>query len=73
MPAQPTVLYVEDNLGDVQLFEAALQQCRFSLNLQAVGEWREAFEFLEKRGTYWNAPSPGLNPAGAQPASGERP
>jgi two-component system, chemotaxis family, response regulator Rcp1 len=54
------ILIVDDNPLDIQLLETAFGACRSSITLHAVGNGVRAFEFLSKRGEFWNAPTPDL-------------
>ncbi|MBA3707904.1 MAG: response regulator [Planctomycetes bacterium] len=54
------ILIVDDNPLDIQLLETAFRNCRSSITLHSVGNGVMAFEFLSKRGEFWNMPTPDL-------------
>lgn len=54
------ILLVEDNPGDVRLTMEALREGKILNNLHIVADGVEAMAFLNREGTYTNAPRPEL-------------
>ncbi|MDJ0737691.1 MAG: response regulator [Nostocaceae cyanobacterium] len=54
------LLLVEDNPGDVQLTQIALEDSKISVNLNVVEDGVEAMAFLRKEGKYANMPYPDI-------------
>src|SRR5947209_5963181 len=54
------ILLVEDNPGDVELTQEALEEAGVSNNLQVVHDGMEALAFLRHEGKYTDAPRPDL-------------
>lgn len=54
------ILLVEDNNGDILLIQEALEEGKLSSNLSVTKNGMEAIEFLHRRGTYKDAPTPDL-------------
>jgi chemotaxis family two-component system response regulator Rcp1 len=54
------VLLVEDSPGDVRLTREALQDAKVHISLHVATDGIEAMAFLERTGTYANAPRPDL-------------
>ena len=52
------MLLVEDNEGDVEMTIRALRDQKPACNISVVNNGAEALDFLGKRGTYADAPSP---------------
>jgi CheY-like chemotaxis protein len=55
-----TVLLVEDNAGDVRLTREAFKDAKVHINLHVVSDGLEAMDFLNREGSYSNAPRPDL-------------
>lgn len=54
------ILLVEDNPGDVQLTQIALEDSKISVNLNVVVDGVEAIAFLRKQENYTQVPTPGI-------------
>ncbi len=54
------VLLVEDNEGDIGLIEEVFEDGRINNNLSVVEDGEEAIDFLEKKGSFADAPRPDL-------------
>ncbi len=54
------LLLVEDNPGDAQLTQIALEDSKISVNLNIVEDGVEAMAFLRKEGKYANMPYPDI-------------
>jgi two-component system, chemotaxis family, response regulator Rcp1 len=54
------ILLVEDNPGDVRLTQEALRESRILNELSVVGDGAAAIAFLEREGSYADAPVPDL-------------
>lgn len=54
------VLLVEDNPGDVQLTQIALEDSKISVNLNVVADGVEAMAFLRKQENYTQVPTPDI-------------
>ncbi|KAF3891198.1 MULTISPECIES: response regulator [Nostocales] len=54
------VLLVEDNPGDVQLTQIALEDSKISVNLNVARDGVEAMAFLRKEGQYKIVPTPDI-------------
>lgn len=54
------VLLVEDNPGDAQLTQIALEDSKMAVNLSIVEDGVEAMDFLKKQKKYSEAPHPDL-------------
>lgn len=54
------ILLVEDNPGDVRLTKEALRESRILNKLSVAGDGALAIDFLERQGTFINAPVPDL-------------
>ncbi|MEW6296470.1 MAG: response regulator [Thermodesulfobacteriota bacterium] len=52
------ILLVEDNPGDVRLFQEALKQISLATLLRIVDDGEQALAFLQKAGEYHTAPTP---------------
>ncbi|HYG34192.1 MAG TPA: response regulator [Clostridia bacterium] len=52
LPAHPTVLYVEDEENDLLLMQMAFRKVGLDQALKAVGDGREAMDYLSGRGAY---------------------
>ena len=55
-----TVLLVEDKPSDVRLVVEAFKENAIHSNISVVGDGVEALKYLFKKGSYKNAPTPGL-------------
>ena len=60
MIQQVEILLVEDNPGDIRLTKEALKEWRISNNLHVVTDGVNAMDFLYKRGSFVNAPTPDI-------------
>jgi two-component system, chemotaxis family, response regulator Rcp1 len=54
------VLLIEDDLGDVELTEAALAKSKLKINLNVVNDGEEALAYLCQEGQYTEAIRPNL-------------
>lgn len=54
------LLLVEDNLGDIRLTKEALKGTKYDIQLHVVQDGRQALDFLQRNGTYSEAPRPDL-------------
>ncbi|NMG09360.1 response regulator [Brasilonema sp. UFV-L1] len=54
------LLLVEDNPGDVQLTQIALEDSKISVNLNVVSDGVEAMAFLRKQENYTQVPTPDI-------------
>ncbi|NMG18818.1 response regulator [Brasilonema bromeliae] len=54
------ILLVEDNPGDVQLTQIALEDSKISVNLSVAADGVEAIAFLRKQENYTQVPTPDL-------------
>lgn len=54
------ILLVEDNPGDAQLTQIAVEDSKMSIKLNVVEDGVEAMTFLRKQGNYAKAPCPDL-------------
>jgi len=54
------ILLVEDNPGDVRLTMEALKEGKVINNLTVVADGQEAMDFLQRAGTFEDAPRPDL-------------
>ena len=54
------VLLIEDDLGDVELTEAALAKSKLKINLNVVNDGEEAIAYLRREGQYTDAVRPNL-------------
>ncbi|MBY8982525.1 MAG: response regulator [Candidatus Lokiarchaeota archaeon] len=54
------ILLVEDNPGDVRLFEEAFKECKIDNILHTVEDGVEAMAFLRNEGNYKDEPHPDL-------------
>lgn len=54
------ILLVEDNPGDVRLFEEAIRGVEIEYSLHVVSDGEPALEFLQQRGEYSDAPLPDI-------------
>ncbi|NJM73977.1 MAG: response regulator [Scytonema sp. RU_4_4] len=54
------LLLVEDNPGDVQLTQIALEDSKISVNLNVVEDGVEAMAFLRKQENYTKVPTPDI-------------
>ncbi len=54
------ILLVEDNPGDAQLTQIAVEDSKMSIKLNVVEDGVEAMTFLRKQGKYAKAPCPDL-------------
>lgn len=54
------ILLVEDNPGDAQLTQIAVEDSKMSIKLNVVEDGVEAMNFLQKQGKYAKAPCPDL-------------
>lgn len=54
------VLIVEDNLGDIELAKAALNETSLPLALHVARDGEEAMRFMRREGPHAKAPSPDL-------------
>jgi CheY-like chemotaxis protein len=54
------ILLVEDNPGDAQLTQIALEDSKISVNLNVVADGVEAMAFLRKQENYTQVPTPDL-------------
>ena len=55
-----TILLVEDNPGDIRLTQEALGESKLLNELHVVQDGEEAMTFLRQKGSYADAPRPGL-------------
>jgi len=55
-----TILLVEDNPGDVALFEEAVEVCRLPVRVHTVDHGLEALQFLRRQGPFADAPRPDM-------------
>ncbi|MDQ2945786.1 MAG: response regulator [Acidobacteriota bacterium] len=58
--SERTLLYVEDEDAAVFLLETALKEAGIVLRLCRVSDGEQALSFLQKLGSYQNAPTPDL-------------
>jgi two-component system response regulator len=54
------VLLIEDDMGDVELTEAALAKSKLKINLNVVNDGEEALAYLHREGQYTDAIRPNL-------------
>jgi two-component system response regulator len=54
------VLLIEDDMGDVELTEAALAKSKLKINLNVVNDGEEAIAYLRQEGQYTDAVRPNL-------------
>ncbi len=54
------VLLIEDDSGDVELTEAALERSKLKINLNVVNDGEEALAYLRQEDQYTNASTPNL-------------
>jgi two-component system response regulator len=54
------VLLVEDNPGDVELAQVAIEKSKLLVNLHVVNDGEAAMEYLHKEAAYADAPRPDL-------------
>jgi chemotaxis family two-component system response regulator Rcp1 len=54
------LLLVEDNPGDIRLTKEALKGAKIDIHLHVVQDGRQAMDFLQRNGTYSDAPRPDL-------------
>lgn len=54
------VLLIEDDMGDVELTEAALAKSKLKINLNVVNDGEEALAYLRQEGQYTDAVRPNL-------------
>lgn len=54
------ILLVEDNPGDVRLTQEAFKEGKLRNNLYVASDGVEALDFLNRRGSYKDAPTPDL-------------
>ena len=54
------VLLIEDDIGDVELTEAALANSKLKINLNVVNDGEEALAYLRQEGQYTKAIRPNL-------------
>lgn len=54
------VLLIEDDMGDVELTEAALAKSKLKINLNVVNDGEEALAYLRREGQYTDAVRPNL-------------
>lgn len=54
------VLLIEDDSGDVELTEAALEKSKLKINLNVVNDGEEALAYLRQEDQYTNASRPNL-------------
>lgn len=54
------ILLVEDNEGDILLIEEAFDEAKLTNNMSVVKNGEKAIQFLNKEGSYSNAPIPDL-------------
>lgn len=59
-PSLLTILMVEDDAGDVELTQKALQSSKVSVSLSVVDDGVKALQFLRRQDPYGNAPEPDL-------------
>lgn len=52
------VLLIEDDMGDVELTEAALAKSKLKINLNVVNDGEEAIAYLRQEGQYTDAIRP---------------
>ena len=57
---EPVVLVVEDDPGDVMMIREAFEESKQHGELYAVGDGKQALNFLRRAGGFTNAPRPGL-------------
>lgn len=55
-----TILFVEDNPGDVRLTQEALKDEKLAVSMHVVQDGIEAMAFLRREGEYADAPRPDL-------------
>ena len=58
--AKPTILLVEDNLGDQRLVREAFGKTKIDADLQIVCDGVEALDYLKRRGEFKHAARPQL-------------
>ena len=58
--SEPHILFVEDNVRDVQLLATAFEPYRGRIDFQSVENTISAMDFLAKRGRFASAPTPDL-------------
>lgn len=56
----PTIVYVEDNAGDVLLLRQGFEAHFFNVNLQVIPDGEQALRYLEIKATAKDAPPPDL-------------
>jgi len=54
------ILLVEDNLGDIRLFQEALKEIALENNLSVVRDGAQALNFLRRQNMYRDAPRPDI-------------
>jgi CheY-like chemotaxis protein len=60
MPKINRILLVEDNLNDIELTLAALQDCHLTGEVEVVNDGAEALDYIYQRGKYAAAARPGV-------------
>jgi CheY-like chemotaxis protein len=55
-----TVVYIEDNLGDILLLKQAFEERGFAVQVNAIDDWDEAIRYLRVKDTARDAPPPDL-------------
>lgn len=53
-----TLLYLEDNLGDVLLLEQAFEELHLRVDIDHLADWNDAMRFLQIKETTRDAPPP---------------
>lgn len=56
----PTIVYVEDNAGDVLLLRQGFEEHFFTVTLQVIPDGEQALRYLEIKATAKDAPPPDL-------------
>ncbi len=56
----PTIVYVEDNIGDVLLLRQAFEECFFNVDVDVIPDGAQALRYLQVKATAKDAPPPDL-------------
>jgi CheY-like chemotaxis protein len=63
-PAHPisptTIVYIEDNQGDVLLLQQAFEERAYGIRIQVIPDWDQALHYLKVKETARDAPPPDL-------------
>jgi len=54
------ILLIEDNLGDIRLFQEAIKMSTFNLNLSIIQDGEQALDYINRKPPFTNATYPDL-------------